>query len=639
MEPITSLGKPISDAFVQFSELIRHMQTHPDSLTEPPPKLYLPSKHSRRHVHMTSNSQAVNLTCHHLEQYITNTSHLLTGLIHHCQKHRPPRLKSCNISRQDQRFLMELKHDSSIIIKPADKNLGITIMDMTWYDAEVRRQLNDASTYTIATLLNFESSRMMIEARTAFWGKTMFFTEAEQTYFKRYQGLIKDKLKQPDSLTSVIPQLYILPKVHKAKLAGRPIVPSHSTITTALSRWLDLKLQAMLKTHPLPTVISDSRTLVRAIESTCFPSDCILVTADVNSLYTQIPTELGLDLVKMFLKEIKASTFDHEIEWYVEILSIVLKNNYFRYREHVFHQLQGTAMGTPVAPTYANIFMYMLERSIVQQYRAHGTLLYYGRYLDDILMMITDKSTVSSIQHELNNLHPRIKLNFEVSKYKAEFLDLVIFKGERFLSSNVFDLRVHQKSLNLYLYLPFTSAHPIHQKKGMIKTEMIRYIRNSSSIKYYIDIKRQFFHRLRVRGYPAFFLRSMYNCVIYANREQYLQLKQKTNTSRPLNMILPFDTFTKQVHPKIKQALLKYSTILMDNNLPKPMISWSTGKSFLELLCTNKSLGPLAKRYSKNTDKRRRVTTNITPITHYMNNRTNLNSNNRTNANPNPNNR
>ena len=44
-----------------------------------------------------------------------------------------------------------------------------------------------------------------------------------------------------------------------------------------------------------------------------------------------------------------------------DLLGIVLKQNYFQFANNMFHQIQGTAMGTKMAPSYANIIMAELE--------------------------------------------------------------------------------------------------------------------------------------------------------------------------------------------------------------------------------------------------------------------------------------
>ena len=52
-----------------------------------------------------------------------------------------------NLSNQQLKALKNLKHNQAIVIKMSDKNLGLTIMDFEWYDAECLRQLSDRYIY------------------------------------------------------------------------------------------------------------------------------------------------------------------------------------------------------------------------------------------------------------------------------------------------------------------------------------------------------------------------------------------------------------------------------------------------------------------------------------------------------------
>ena len=52
------------------------------------------------------------------------------------------------------------------------------------------------------------------------------------------------------------------------------------------------------------------------------------------------------------------------IEILVERLNIVVKNNVIKFNNKFFLQLQGTAMGTKMAPAYANLYMGSIEETL-----------------------------------------------------------------------------------------------------------------------------------------------------------------------------------------------------------------------------------------------------------------------------------
>ena len=45
----------------------------------------------------------------------------------------------------------------------------------------------------------------------------------------------------------------------------------------------------------------------------------------------------------------------------LDLLNLILHNMYFEFNDEFFLQIGGTAMGTELAPNYANLFMDMFE--------------------------------------------------------------------------------------------------------------------------------------------------------------------------------------------------------------------------------------------------------------------------------------
>ncbi len=100
------------------------------------------------------------------------------------------------------------------------------------------------------------------------------------------------------------------------------------------------------------------------------PRDCILVSLDVKSLYTQIPQHEAITAVLRALK--KADTTQHYAiglpspRRFVQMLQLILKENTFSFGDHIHRrQTRGCAMGCTVSPSLAIIFMDQLERRIL----------------------------------------------------------------------------------------------------------------------------------------------------------------------------------------------------------------------------------------------------------------------------------
>ena len=111
-----------------------------------------------------------------------------------------------------------------------------------------------------------------------------------------------------------------------------------------------------------------------------------LVTVDVKSLYTNIPNDEGIQACYEAWRqqEIKDPQHPHA-EVLRHLLEMVLKLNTFEFDGKHYLQKFGKAMGSKLAPAYANTFMSKLEKTILDTSPLKPT--YYCRFIDDIIMI------------------------------------------------------------------------------------------------------------------------------------------------------------------------------------------------------------------------------------------------------------
>jgi len=97
-------------------------------------------------------------------------------------------------------------------------------------------------------------------------------------------------------------QMYLLAKVHKTPLATRPIISVSGTILYGLGRWLDYKLQCLIKDYPdrFPFYIKSSRHMVDKLREMQVDDTCQFFSCDAVSMYTNIDTTHALHVLKEF---------------------------------------------------------------------------------------------------------------------------------------------------------------------------------------------------------------------------------------------------------------------------------------------------------------------------------------------------
>lgn len=174
-------------------------------------------------------------------------------------------------------------------------------------------------------------------------------------------------------------------KIHKTPHSIRPIVSGSSGPTENISAFMDFFIQPLV---PLTSsYIKDSKHLISIMEDLTLPKDCILAAIDVTGLYLHIPHEEGIESTTDHLHNRNPRPDEVPFPSSVtkELLRVILDHNYFEFNGRMYKQIQGTAMGTKMAPAYANLFMNNLEEKFLQD--CHPSPTIWKRFIDDILVI------------------------------------------------------------------------------------------------------------------------------------------------------------------------------------------------------------------------------------------------------------
>lgn len=145
---------------------------------------------------------------------------------------------------------------------------------------------------------------------------------------------------------------------------------------------LDTMIRPLFDQYCKQTTIIDGVDLIRRLDKYVslglLKPTTHLCTFDITDLYTMLPQEESIAILKKFLLEfghnhVKGMTME-AIE---NLARIVLTENVFVYNNNYYRQIKGGAMGSPFTLTLANIFMWNWEQQIVNKQRICNEL--YGR--------------------------------------------------------------------------------------------------------------------------------------------------------------------------------------------------------------------------------------------------------------------
>ena len=406
-----------------------------------------------------------------------------------------------NLSHAEIKAIKNIRNNSDIIIKPADKGSATVIMNKTDYINEGYRQLNDDRYYKkIPDHIYLETAEKVND---------ILYDLVEKKFIsnKQYKYLKSPEDPRPR-------QFYMLPKIHKSldkwpsptMPPGRPIISDCSSETYKVSEYIDSFLQPLASSHD--SYIKDTYHFINILKQLKVNENSLIVTLDVESMYTNIDHESGLKAVKQAFKDNPDPC--RPDEHILELLEISLKNNDFVFNGDIFLQTKGTAMGKKYAPSYANIFMAHFEKEAMK--KSYLKPSSYNRFLDDIFLVWDHgRENLDLFLKILNSHHPAVKLTANIQENENDFLDVTIFKGPSLLEKGHLDTKVYFKPTDTHQLLHKKSFHPRHTFKGILKSQIIRFNKICSQKYDFDNTCSILFKALRKRGYSARLLRSIRN--------------------------------------------------------------------------------------------------------------------------------
>ena len=119
-------------------------------------------------------------------------------------------------------------------------------------------------------------------------------------------------------------------------------------------------------------------------------------------------------------------------------------------------------------------------------------------------------------------------------------MDVEIYRGSRFFEKGMFNIRLHQKPKNKFLYLPAKRGHERHTISNYVCGELKRYIRSNSKEISFLAVKVKFFRRLLERGLRKWKLKRVFHKMMSRATPLFTKSKRKSNSK------FGFDIFQQQ---------------------------------------------------------------------------------------------
>ena len=168
---------------------------------------------------------------------------------------------------------------------------------------------------------------------------------------------------------------------------------------------------------------------------------------DISSLFTNVPLEETINICAdaLYCNDPNAQPFISKAV-FIELMKSATSGVEFRFNDIMYKQTYGVAMGSPLSPALANIFVGFYEEKLFSQISKPST---YFWYIDDTFAIFCNEKELENFFNQLNCLHPSLKFTFEKEKNNClPFLDINV---EQTVTS--FETSVYRKPTFIGWYL------------------------------------------------------------------------------------------------------------------------------------------------------------------------------------------
>ena len=321
-----------------------------------------------------------------------------------------------------------MRHD--LVISSPDKGNGVVLVDKSRYIASMMKLLQDRTKFE---RINEPISQV---CRTVEDRINRFLLKMKN------QNTLNEATYSDLHVSGSGPGLlYGKPKIHKPNFHEnfpyRPILAAYNLASYNLAKFL-VPILSPITTNQY--TIQNSKFFADTIQSLPQAEGVFMVSFDVENLFTNIPLSetIAIILQKLF-PSLNSISSGFTRSSFKTLLELAVNNTYFLFNQCFYRQTEGMGMGSPLGPTFANIFMCNFEERWLNACPLEFKPLQYYRYIDDTFLLFNREHHAEAFLNYLNSKHPAIRFTMEKEqKGRLPFLDVNVRRTAEGFSTSVF---------------------------------------------------------------------------------------------------------------------------------------------------------------------------------------------------------
>ena len=231
------------------------------------------------------------------------------------------------------------------------------------------------------------------------------------------------------------------------------------------------------------------------------PTNCVLASFDIESLFTNIPVKETTDIATNLAFPSDADTSYYRgfsKKRFKKLLTLCTQDTYFIFNKS-YHQIEGMAMGNPLGPVFADILLSHYEVIWLNDCPPEFKPIFYRRYVDDTFLAFKTKDHIQQFHNYVNVKHHSLKFTYDIENNDSlPFIGVLVTK-----SDCSYQTRIYHKPTSTDLFTNFVTFAPKSHKLAAIRSLCYRTIHICSS---YQSIDEEFGHLTKQftrNGYPT----------------------------------------------------------------------------------------------------------------------------------------
>ena len=446
------------------------------------------------------------------------------------------------LKTQHMEAIRNLKNNKKIVITRPDKGDGVVLLNKEDYVEKMKAILGDTSKFEhIGDADTKDRTLQQERALQAFLLRACKNKHLPESVYDRIR---------PSGSTR--PRMYGLPKLHKENVPMRPILSMVNAPQQEMARWLTEILSPVLLKYSRH-IVKDTFHFCQHIEQLteeCEDLDSkFMCSFDVVSLFTNVPLDetIQICLDSLYRDPNISPPMNVPEELLKKLLIKATTEVEFSFNGQLYRQIDGVAMGSPLGPILANIFMGHLEASIAD----NKLPILYDRFVDDTFSVFNCESDAEVFLNELNALHAKCRFTMEREvNGQLPFMDVLLAKADGKLLRSVY-----RKPTFRGLYTRWDSFCSTTYKTGLIKslTTRARKICSEETFQNERSFLRDIFLK---NGYPSSVVDTiMGNLLKPEERIERIETEAKQHVVMRLPWIGPISNgFRKEIRETITRA-------------------------------------------------------------------------------------